>query len=336
MTAGKQLPKVSRSRMLAVLVYATALGSIDRATTQYSDWMAAAAAQQVRAPKKYIQRNFQKFLQTGSVMDRPRSGRPKKVPYRVAVQAAKLLKEGYTIQYYHNNTDAEPQTVRKYYTSIKQACTACPELAQICKKYKITPARLLRRLHEVDKSLVQMKLHYKQELTQETMDARMEFAADQLRRMNHPQTGKKYLGGICYMDEASVVIASGKDPGVKVWASLHDQNVQQVLHIPTLAEGTYVKIHFVVVVNPILGPVFIEMTTGTTNIVRQENPRKEPYKVSWGMGSCCCRSHRRQMHTHPAAPTLLTWHPGSCCCTPNSSWSRYHCLPAPTPHPAVA
>ena len=129
MTAGKQLPKVSRNRILAVLAYAAALGSIDRATTQYSDWMAAAAAQQVKAPNKFMRRNFQKFLDTGSVMDKPRSGRPKKVPHAVAVKAAKLLKEGYTIQYYHNNTDAEPQTVRKYYTSIKQACTACPESA---------------------------------------------------------------------------------------------------------------------------------------------------------------------------------------------------------------
>lgn len=82
------------------------------------------------------------------------------------------------------------------------------------------------------------------------------------------------------MDEASVVIASDKDPKIKVWADVHDHGVQQVLPCPNVPDNTYIKVHFVVVVNPEEGGFFIEMTTGTTDIARLHNQRQEPYMVS--------------------------------------------------------
>lgn len=264
-----------------MVAYAASLGSIDNAINYYDSWVVAAGLSAMKAPNVFLRRNFRKFLQTGSIQDLPRSGRPPRLPDHIALRASYLVKLGYEVKVYFGDTTKEPLVVRKYFNSIRQACDTVPELAAILTEYNITPSKLLARMHQVDKHLTYMKLHYKLELTQPQKDARLEFSGAQLQLIAH---NKEHLLRVFYMDEASILIVPGGDPNIKIWADSRNHDVQQVLHIPNLPKGKFIKVHFVVVVNPLLGPVFMEMTSGTTDIVREHNT-KGPYLVSSGLCS---------------------------------------------------
>jgi len=277
MDAGAGLAPELQIRVLAVVAFVFALGTMATAVNYYSDWAACVPIRPRSAPQEFIRRNFQKFLTTGSIHDQPRSGRPRKVPEADVRKACQLVKQGYEVDYHPKPWSPETVRVRKYYTSIKQAYNMCAGFKEICDKQEVMPARLLRRMHEVDPHLKHMKLHYKHELTIEQKRKRQLFAQKMLKKI---EADPNFLKGVFYMDEASVVIASDKDPKIKVWADVHDHGVQQVLPCPNVPDNTYIKVHFVVVVNPEEGGFFIEMTTGTTDIVRLHNQRQEPYMVS--------------------------------------------------------
>lgn len=278
----------------------------------YNTWLSAIGHTPSTAPDKFLLRNFYKFLQTGSIKDKPRSGRPHKLPDAVAKQASELIKKGYMVPTETSSTAKQPPSCRKYYTSIRQACENDEHLGDILTKYDMTPSELLVRLHAVDPYLKFMKLHYKRELSPEEKEKRMKFARAQLKKI---MANPKHLLRVFYMDEASVLFVTGMDPNIKVWADVHDKEVQQVLHIPNLPKSKPFKVHFVVVVNPVLGPVFMEMTSGTTDIVREHNKKQGAYMVSSGLGFFL---HWR-IQMHPAAPALLLSHSSCCCRSPASS-----------------
>lgn len=228
------------------------------------------------APTKFTSRKFQQFLLSGSIHDAPRSGRPKKIPTDTAKEAAQMLKMGYDVRYIPNTDPTQAVTVRRYYTSVKQACEFRPELKNICAMYEVSPAQLLTRMHEVDPYLKKMKLHYKHELTDEQKGKRQRFAANMLHKI---ERDPHYLDGVFYMDEASIVVTSEHAHDIKVWADLHDKSFHQVLPCPHIPGNTKIKINFVVVVNPLEGAFFMDMLTGTSDILRLENLHPGTYKV---------------------------------------------------------
>lgn len=323
------LPKALCTRIVAVIACAAGRGVPSQALELYNSWLSAIGCTPSTAPDKFLLRNFHKFLRTGSIKDKPRSGRPHKLPDAVAKEASALIKMGYMVASETSSTQTKPLTCRKYYTSIRQACEKIARLRDILSNYDMTPSQLLARMHAVDPDLRFMKLHYKRELSSEEKAARKKFALAQLKKI---RDNPKHLHRVFYMDEASVLFVTGMDPNIKVWADVHDKEVQQVLHIPHLPKCKPFKVHFVVVVNPLLGPVFMEMTSGTTDIVREHNKKEGAYMVSLGLGFFL---HRR-IKMHPAAPALLLSHSSCCCCSPASSSSRYHTLLPLSPHPAVA
>ena len=81
-------------------------------------------------PANLIRRTVTKFEETGSVADKPRSGRPRKFSRAKARAAAKLFKQGYEVCLVYKRGQP-PLRERRYYTSIKDALEREPRLEQI-------------------------------------------------------------------------------------------------------------------------------------------------------------------------------------------------------------
>ena len=158
--AWTNLGKTHVLRIIAVVAMAAALGSIGTALTHFNTWSSQLTSGTIKVPKRFIRDWFNRFLQTGSIYDSSRSGRPPKVPDSVAKEAANILKQGYPVTWYPKFGAAVQVTCRKYYTSIKHACRHNQRLRQICDDYHISPAKLLVRMHQVDPYLKFMRLHY--------------------------------------------------------------------------------------------------------------------------------------------------------------------------------
>lgn len=68
-----------------------------------------------------------------------------------------------------------------------------------------------------------------------------------------------------------------------MYADAHDANVSEVMHNPGLGPGVKIKVKVFAVVNVLLGPVFLDFTTGTTGLRRRHIHPTEPFRVSQGL-----------------------------------------------------
>ena len=136
-----------------------------------------------RALKKFIRDNVSKFEKTKSTANQYK-GRPppnpKKLPDSVALECAAILKQGYkktvTLTFGWRTRAGRREEVREYmeyYNSIHEACQMEPQLNKVLDQYGIDAAHLLRRMHEVDKSLVLRRRDFKRALSEEQRAERM-------------------------------------------------------------------------------------------------------------------------------------------------------------------
>jgi hypothetical protein len=266
--------------VLAVVAFILAYGVVSNAAAYFKSWVPADTIGFPTAVGKFCKRNFLKFVETGSVHPAPRSGRPPAIDKKEAQHAADLVKKGYTIWAWPNN---QPVELHRFFTSIKQACHMVPELHALLHKHSWTPHQLLQQLRKVDPSLKFLRLHTKMPLTEKQMKARRKFAKKELKKISRdPQ----YLDGKCYADVATIIFTSEKHANVRVWADAADAEVHAVLAVPNIKQGHTIKVSFLAVVNPVIGPAFIEMVTGTKDIDRWYNQRGDVYYVS---GSLPCK-----------------------------------------------
>jgi hypothetical protein len=114
-----------------------------------------------------------------------------------ALKCAAILKEGYwkkqALTFGKRKGGRRHEEVREwreYYSSIHEACQMEPVLKQVCEEHGVTPAHVLRRMHEEDPNLVMRCRDEKRALSAEQRADRMAAAKRNLDEYNKGE--KKY------------------------------------------------------------------------------------------------------------------------------------------------
>jgi hypothetical protein len=270
-------------RALAFICYLLAHADLTLAVDLYNDNVPADYKDTVKDLKKFIKNNADKFMATGSVSNRPHPPRANKVPDEVALQCSTTFKKGYTAPLTGITEGGQQQNIHHWYTSIQQACAMDPYLASICDQYDVSPKNLLRRMYEVDPDLTRRRLDFKMELTPEQKATRKSFANDLYQLwLRHSD----FLQSIFWVDEVTFWFCPHhRHHNVKVYCDAHDEEIDHVIHSPLLKtsvkKNEKIVVRAMCAVNMLLGPFFLEFTTGTTGIQRQHiEPPNKAYTVS--------------------------------------------------------
>lgn len=136
-------------RAYAALCFART-GSAAAAAAEFN----AAFPGQVRQAKKFCKKWHRRLVETGSVEDGHRRGRPTKVGDADARRAAALLMRG-----------AGTGNPADGYNTLQDAVQGCPELAAIAERCQCTLRTLLRRMREVEPNLVQRAVRFRPPLS---------------------------------------------------------------------------------------------------------------------------------------------------------------------------
>jgi hypothetical protein len=274
------------SRILAAVCWILSKGNINVAFKIWKARYKESVHGKVKAVRALITAWGPRFLQTGSLANKPKAKVERKIPDEVARECAQKLKEGYETKRKLPGSSGRTVKVRLHWTSIKKACSECPELKAAIKKYRTTPSALLRRMKEVDPRLKWRRLDYKNWLDTPQRVARQGCAM--LLDAWVKAFGTGWLNSVFWIDECSIWLCA-KNVKVHVWADAHDQHVAEVMHIDGLQPGAKIKVRFLVAVNALLGPFFIDFTTGTTNLKRRRLYKSGKFLVSGGGPSMPCR-----------------------------------------------
>lgn len=270
-----------QARILAVTCFIAAGYVISKAIQLWNKQVDLEVHGEVKDLHKFIPDNYNKFKETGSVQNRTHHPDTKKVNDTVAKEAAAILKGGYITFRKPAGKKSDRQQVHLYYTSLHQAVKNEPRLQAILQDYGVDEKYLLRRMHEVDPDLVYRTVDWKLELSIAQMAERKLVS---LQLLNYCWTIPNFLASIFWIDEVSIWFVD-KHATTHVYADAHDQGVHAVIHLKHLKSGQQIKVRCLAAVNALLGPCFLEFTTGTTEIKRLWNRRTEPYKVSYGGGA---------------------------------------------------
>lgn len=177
--------------------------------------------------------NVNRFKRYGSIANRRPTGRPTTIPDNVVRHCSVALKQGYMVTTYLAGQPPQAVLAHRYYTTIKQVCTANVLLAEVCRQYGVSPSHLLRRMHQVDPMLSHHTLHYKQELTMQQMLKRLLVAAQLWQSCTN---NTMQLLFTFWADECSILFVS-PHASLKVYCDAHDQNVSLVLPCKHLKKG---------------------------------------------------------------------------------------------------
>lgn len=220
----------------------------------------------------YLRTYWGEFCATGSVGDLPRAPKSTKIPKAAALRAASLLKQG---KWQRERIAGKDIDYLTYYTSIEQACEECAELEEIRVDHDATYAQLLTAMHKADPSLVFRRIFFKHALTATEMLERKGFGADMLAQfMNNPSL----LTNTIFIDEASFVLSEQTRSDVHVWCDKHDLCFTDFCPVKH-HKGDPITVRWVAAVtaHPAFedkcGLVYLEFTTGTTDIRRRVNTK---------------------------------------------------------------
>lgn len=270
-------------RALALSCFLLAHADLTLAVQIYNNSVPQEDKETVANVRAFIRNNGEKFQDIGSVANRPHPPRGNKVPDDVAMECSKAFKKGYSAPQSNITEGGQQQNIHHWYTSIEQACVKDPYLAYVCDHYHVSPKNLLRRMYEVDPNLTRRRLDIKMELTAEQKAARKSVAYDLYQLWLHTEN---FLQSIFWIDEVTIWFCPHyKHHSIKVYCDAHDTEVDHVIHSPlfktSVKKNEKIVVRALCAVNMLLGPFFLEFTTGTTAIQRRHiQPSDKVYKVS--------------------------------------------------------
>lgn len=222
----------------------------------------------------YIRKWWSNFQQFGSVADAPRSGRPPKVRPAEARRAAAIVKKG---KWVVEKRLGALVFRRVHYTSIGEAVRQNVELQNLVSRLNINHHQLLRAMHLADATLVRRKIFFKHLFTPKELEARQRFALQCLQYwLLWPSHLGNFLDHIIFIDESSIAVNKFTHSDVYVWCDGTDVSFRDVCP-RQLAKGSGIVVRFIVAVtsHPAFahqgGVVYVELTSGTTDIERRTN-----------------------------------------------------------------
>lgn len=259
--------KCTAARIAAVIAIIACNGVVADAEVHFNTNYNNTAPEQDRVAcvAEFLRYNHRKFLATGSIHDRPRSGRKHKVPKDVLQQCASQLQAGYRW-----TPIGTVLPVTRHFTSIQQAAAMNPYLAAVCSSFNVKPQQLLKMMKKVDKGLMHKTLHFKRPLTPQQQQARRSVAIQLYTRQLQDPT---LLRRTCWVDECSISFSSSvMAKGIKVWCHRSDSATSATFFNHSMQPGTKYRtttVRLMAMANCLLGPTSAEFTTGTTDLQRR-------------------------------------------------------------------
>ena len=245
----------------------------------------------VTRSRSFLKRWWEKFNREGTLEDEHRSGRPPLISKADALRASAVLKQGRIVKYKVRNLEFEQLT---YYTTVHEAIDENEELRAMVERLGCTPKQLLHAMHQHDPDLARRRITFKRAFSAAELEERMRFGAMMLAEIAKYPQPSDYLQKIVFIDEASVVLLGNNKEAVHAWCSKHATCFSDVCPIKDHKKDP-VKAHFIAAVtsHPAFedksGLVYMDFTTGTTDIHRRKNTRLDGsqyvpdwrYQVGW-------------------------------------------------------
>jgi hypothetical protein len=226
----------------------------------------------------YLKRWWNNFMHFGSVADAPRSGRPHKISLDGARRAAAIVKTG---RWLVENRRGGVAFHRVHYTSIGEAVRLNVALQNFVQRHNINHHQLLHAMRMADPTLARRKIFFKHLFTAKELASRREFAMSCLRYwMFWPSQLGNFLEHIIFIDESSIAVNKFTRSDVYVWCDSSDVSFRDVCP-RQLAKGPGIVVRFIVAVtsHPAFaskgGVVYVELTSGTTDIQRRTNKLRD-------------------------------------------------------------
>lgn len=220
----------------------------------------------------FVKRWYQNFRTKGNVDDAQRSGRPPKIPDSKAREAAEIVSRGYYVE----RTISHQRVVeRKYFSTMAEAVAYNATLQHTLRTYTATHEQLLDAIHRVAPEVVHRRVTFRHQLSPAEMGKRTSVAAGLLARYH---TDPNLLTRMVFIDETTILTHSLKHEHIEVWVNSTDPTFHDFHGVPGKAWNP-VKVHVIAAVtaHPYYqgsgGLVYVDFTTGTTNIARRVNKR---------------------------------------------------------------
>ncbi|KAI8462201.1 MAG: hypothetical protein J3K34DRAFT_504301, partial [Monoraphidium minutum] len=184
---------------------------------------------------------YARFNDTGSVADRPRSGRPPLLSRRTQLDASRQFKSGFEVsRVYKRGQPAVKE--RHYFRSINKGVAHLPFPQGLCTAHNLTPAQLLQRMCAADPSLIKRRLDLKAPLSLVQMTRRQSAASAWLEKW--AAGGDKWLRRMVWIDEATIYATNIPGSKIAVWCDAHDAGAKAVYSSRQFKHGAVVKIRF--------------------------------------------------------------------------------------------
>lgn len=183
---------------------------------------------------------YERRRERGNQEDRPRAGRPRKVPYQFAHDLATLLSKG--------KGDGQ------YYATIDEAIESSPALKEQWSQLGVSKKTLRRAVLRANPDLVQRKVAVKPILRQAHKQQREQAAHEGLKR------GLKRQNMTLYLDECQVSTTPSKTE--RVWMLRGEPALPRVDANAGFSKPK--KVHILAAVSPSVGAVGTVLLTGTT------------------------------------------------------------------------
>jgi hypothetical protein len=229
--------------------------------------------QQLSEPgAEFARRWWERFRDTGDVADAPKSGRPPKIPDIQAKEAAGIIGRGYTVEH---TVRGQLVQEHKYFRTVPEAIAHDAALRTITTRHHATPEQLLNAIHRVAPEVVQRRVTFRHKLSDVEKAHRQRVAADLLARHH---TDPTLIPRMVFIDETTIQTHGLKKDYVTVWVNGSDPGFHDYHGVPGKSWEP-VKVHVIAAVSAHSayertgGLVYVEFTTGTTDIRRRINKR---------------------------------------------------------------
>lgn len=224
------------------------------------------------AASLFTKRWFERYSETGDVEDKSKPGRPPKIPDDKAKEAAGIIGRGYDVQ-----REVRGQLVQehKYFRTVPEAIAHSESLRAITTAYQATPEQLLNAVHRVAPEVQQHRVTFRHKLSNAEKAHRQRVAAGLLARH---QTDPTLISRMVFVDETTIQTHSFKKDYISVWVNGSDPNFHDYHGVPGKSWDP-VKVHVIAAVSSHPeydrsgGLVYVDFTTGTTEIRRRVNKR---------------------------------------------------------------
>jgi hypothetical protein len=252
-----------QSRRIMVQCFFSANSNIDDAVAAYKRQVRAGVALPYSRYGREMRYNLCKWVETGSVQNRPHSKQQQELPDEVVKQFAYKLAMGYAHHcYLEKNGQLTEAWEHRPFNTLADAAQHDPyirDVLQTCGSQQ----QLMRRAKALDPELAWGYEHIKEDIPQSLKAERQAFAKQQLQRA---QEDPSFLLDMVCMDEVKFYIANDRDGKVRVWGHKSDLSHAEPTPCPLLGSHNQVCLNLMLVVSPRYGVMYCDTLTGTSKV----------------------------------------------------------------------